>query len=275
MRIRLGHSDDPDDAFMVWALAEQKVDVRGFEFELVPADIQTLNEWALEGRLEVTALSLAAYPFVQDRYALLPHGASIGRGYGPVVVTREPLSLDDLRAVEIVVPGRLTTAFLVLGLALGGAFSHRELDFREILDEVREGRANAGLLIHEGQLTYADAGLAKSLDLGEWWLAETALPLPLGVNTVRRDVERVEELSRVLAASIDVGLAERKTALAYAQSYARGLDETTADRFVDMYVNDMTRSYGDEGRRAVEELLRRAQAAGVYENVRVEFVGAA
>jgi 1,4-dihydroxy-6-naphthoate synthase len=275
VRIRLGHSDDPDDAFMVWALAERKVDLRGFEFELVPADIQTLNEWALAGRLEVTALSLATYPLVQERYALLPHGASIGRGYGPIVVTREPMSLDELRAVEIAVPGRLTTAFLVLGLALGRGFANRELDFRAILDEVREGRAQAGLLIHEGQLTYAAAGLTKSLDLGEWWLRETGLPLPLGVNAVRRDVQRVEELSRVLADAIDAGLAERQSALAYARTYARGLDDTTADRFVDMYVNDMTRDYGDVGRHAVEELLRRAQAAGAYADVRIDFVGAA
>jgi 1,4-dihydroxy-6-naphthoate synthase len=273
MRIRLGHSDDPDDAFMVWALAEQAVDLRGFSFELVPADIQTLNEWALEGRLEVTALSLATYPLVQDRYALLPHGASLGRGYGPVVVTREPMSVERLRTTEIVVPGRLTTAFLALGLALGGSFAHRVLDFRRILDEVRAGRAEAGLLIHEGQLTYAAAGLAKSLDLGEWWLEETGLPLPLGVNAVRRDVERIGELSRVLAESITAGLAQRTAALTYAQGYARGLDDATADRFVDMYVNDLTLDYGEEGRQAVTELLRRAQAAGVYDDVRVDFVG--
>jgi 1,4-dihydroxy-6-naphthoate synthase len=274
MRITLGHSDDPDDAFMVWALAERRVDLRGFEFELLPADIQTLNEWALEGRLDVTALSLATYPLVQETYALLPHGASIGKGYGPIVVTRQPLSLDELRATEIVVPGRLTTAFLVLGLALGGSFSHRVLDFRQILDEVRDGHADAGLLIHEGQLTYADAGLAKSLDLGAWWLDETGLPLPLGVNVVRRGLERVEELSRVLAESIEAGLVERKAALAYAQGYARGLDDATADRFVDMYVNDMTLNIGDEGRRAVAELLSRAQAAGLAGEVRVDFVGA-
>ncbi len=272
MLIRIGHSNDPDDAFMVWALAERRINARGFEFELVPSDIQTLNEWALEGRLEVTALSLATYPLVQDHYALLPHGASIGSGYGPIVVTREPMTRDALREVEIVVPGPLTTAFLVLGLALG-PFAYRELDFQRILDEVREGRADAGLLIHEGQLTYADAGLAKSLDLGEWWLGETGLPLPLGVNAVRRDVERIGELSAVLAESIEAALVHRDEALAYASRFARDLDDATADEFVSMYVNELTRAYGDEGRGAVEELLRRAHAAGVYdEPVRVEFV---
>jgi 1,4-dihydroxy-6-naphthoate synthase len=268
VRIRVGHSNAPDDAFMVWALVAGRIDTRGFDFQFVPSDIQTLNEWALEGRLEVTALSLAAYPLVRDRYALLPHGASIGSGYGPVVVSREPLSPDELRAKEIVVPGRLTTAFLVLGLALGGAFAHRELPFDRILEEVQTGRAEAGLLIHEGQLTYAAAGLAKCLDLGEWWLAETGLPLPLGVNAVRRDVERVEELSRVLGESIEAAVEHRDEALAYALGFARGLDDATAGRFVDMYVNELTRDYGDEGRRAVEELLRRADA-----DARVEFVG--
>jgi 1,4-dihydroxy-6-naphthoate synthase len=273
VRIRLGHSDDPDDAFMVWALAERRIDLRGFEFELVPSDIQTLNEWALEARLEVSALSLATYPHVQDVYALLPHGASIGVGYGPVVVSREALSLAQLRSTQVVVPGTLTTAFLVLGLALGGEFAHRTLDFRLILDEVRLGRAEAGLLIHEGQLTYGDEGLVKSLDLGEWWLEQTGLPLPLGVNVVRRDVPRAEELSGVLAAAIHAGLAERQAALSYAQGSARGLDDGPTDRFVDRYVNEMTLDYGDEGRRAVEELLRRAEAAGVYEGVRIDFVG--
>jgi 1,4-dihydroxy-6-naphthoate synthase len=274
VRITLGHSDDPDDAFMVWALAERKLDLRGFEFELLPADIQTLNEWALDRRLDVTALSLAAYPHVHDAYALLPHGASIGRGYGPIVVTRAPQSVSELRETEVVVPGRLTTAFLVLGLAFGGPFRHRVLDFRRILNEVRDGRADAGLLIHEGQLTYADAGLTKSLDLGAWWLQETGLPLPLGVNVVRRGLERVDELSRVLAESIRVGLSERQAALAYAQGYARGLDDSTADRFVDMYVNELTLDVGDEGRQAITELLRRAHAAGLAGEVRVDFVGA-
>jgi 1,4-dihydroxy-6-naphthoate synthase len=273
VRIRVGHSNDPDDAFMVWGLASGCVDPRGFAFEWVPADIQTLNEWALEGRLEVTALSAATYPLVQDRYALLPHGASMGSGYGPIVVAREPLSLEDLARAEIAVPGRLTTAFLVLRMALG-AFRHRELPFEQIADEVQAGRIDAGLLIHEGQLTYEDAGLVKALDLGEWWLLETGLPLPLGVNTVRRDVERARELSDVLRESIDAGLAHRDEAIDYALGFARGLDPDTADRFVSMYVNELTCDVGAEGRQAVEELLRRASQLGVYDApARVEFVG--
>jgi 1,4-dihydroxy-6-naphthoate synthase len=274
MRIRIGHSADPDDAFMVWALVAGRVAPRGFEFEFVPEDIQVLNEWALEGRLEVTALSLATYPLVQDRYVLLPHGASIGSGYGPIVVAREQLSLEELRRVEVAVPGRLTTAFLVLGMALGGPFAHRALPFDRILDEVKSGRAEAGLLIHEGQLTYADEGLVKVLDLGEWWLLETGLPLPLGVNAARRDVPRVDELSEVLRDSISAGLEHREEATAYALGFARDLDAETADRFIAMYVNELTCDYGDEGRHAVEELLRRAGTTGAYtQPVRIEFVG--
>ena len=273
MLIRVGHSADPDDAFMAWGLVSGQVDSRGFELEFVPEDIQVLNEWALEGRLEVTALSLATYPLVQDRYALLPHGASIGSGYGPVVVAREELSPGDLRGVEIAVPGRLTTAFLVLGMALGGPFAHRALAFDRILDEVKSGAAAAGLLIHEGQLTYADEGLVKVLDLGEWWLLETGLPLPLGVNVAPRDVPRLDELSIVLRESITSGLDHREEAIAYALDFARDLERDDADRFIDMYVNDLTCDYGDEGRKAVEELLRRAEATGAYERpVRVDFV---
>jgi 1,4-dihydroxy-6-naphthoate synthase len=273
MLVRVGHSADPDDAFMVWALASGAIDRRGFEFEFVPEDIQVLNEWALEGRLEVTALSLAAYPLVQDRYALLPHGASIGSGYGPIVVAREPLALEELRELEVVVPGRLTTAFLVLGMALGRDFAHRTLPFDKILDEVKSGRAEAGLLIHEGQLTYAEEGLAKVLDLGEWWLLETGLPLPLGVNVARRDVPRLDELSAVLRESITAALANREDATAYALEFARDLDRDGANRFIDMYVNELTCDYGDEGRQAVAELLRRAEATGAYERpVRVDFV---
>jgi 1,4-dihydroxy-6-naphthoate synthase len=275
MRIRLGHSPDPDDAFMFWALSENVVDTRGFEFEQVLQDIQTLNEWALEGRLEVTAISLHTYPLVQDRYVLLPHGASMGSGYGPVVVSAEPMSREELLQTEILIPGRMTTAFLVLKMYLGGEFRCREVPFDEILDEVKDGRAQAGLLIHEGQLTYASEGLAKSVDLGEWWLLETGLPLPLGVNVARRDIgeEQLRELSEVLRDSIEAGLANRKEAMSYAMGYGRGLDADLADRFVGMYVNELTCDYGDEGRQAVQELLRRAEATGAYERpVKVEFV---
>ncbi len=275
MLIRLGHSPDPDDAFMFWALAEGRVDARGFEFEHVLRDIQTLNEWASEGRLEVTALSLHAYPFVQDRYVLLPHGASMGAGYGPIVVSRAPLDRDALREVEIAVPGRMTTAFLALRLFLDGDFPYRVVPFDEILDEVAAGHADAGLLIHEGQLTYADAGLVKSADLGQWWQGETGLPLPLGVNVARRDLgeDTLRELSAVLRDSIQAGLDNREEAMRYALRFGRGLDERLADEFVGMYVNELTQDYGEEGRRAVRELLRRGEEVGAFEApVRVEFV---
>jgi 1,4-dihydroxy-6-naphthoate synthase len=273
--IRLGHSPDPDDAFMFWGLASGQVDPRGFEFEHVLADIQTLNEWALEGRLEVTALSLHAYPFVQQRYALLPHGASMGSGYGPIVVAREPLSREQLAGTRISVPGRMTTAFLVLRLCLG-EFDYREAPFDRILDQVVEGHADAGLLIHEGQLTYGLRGLEKVIDLGEWWLLETGLPLPLGVNAARRDLgeDALREVSAVLEESIRAGLSNRREALAYAGQFGRGLDAELTDRFVGMYVNELTCDYGDEGRAAVQELLRRGDAIGAFpEPVRVEFVG--
>jgi 1,4-dihydroxy-6-naphthoate synthase len=255
--IRVGHSADPDDAFMFWALEAGRVDARGLEFEQVVSDIQTLNEWALGGRLEVTAVSAGAYPHIAEHYVLLPHGASMGDGYGPVVVAREEV---DLKEVEIVVPGRLTTAYLVLRLALGEP-RIRELPFDRILDEVRSGRADAGLLIHEGQLTYAGAGLRKLLDLGEWWQTETGLPLPLGVNVARRDLDRLSDVSAVLGEAIRVGLEHRDEALAYAERFGRGIDRETADRFVAMYVNELTTDYGDRGRRAVEELFRRAGTA--------------
>ena len=259
MRIRVGHSADPDDAFMFWALDAGRVDQRGLEFEPVVSDIQTLNEWATEGRLEVTAISLGAYPHVADHYVLLPHGGSLGQGYGPVVVARSPLDLDALRDVEIVIPGRLTTAYLTLRLALGPDVRVRELPFDRILEEVRSGRAEAGVVIHEGQLTYRGAGLAKVLDLGEWWLLETGLPLPLGVNVARRDLGgRLGDVSAVLGDAIRAGLDHRDEALLYAQRFGRGIDAETNDRFVAMYVNDYTCDYGDEGRRAVSELLRRA-----------------
>ncbi|HEY7691010.1 MAG TPA: MqnA/MqnD/SBP family protein [Gaiellaceae bacterium] len=274
MLIRLGHSPDADDAFMFWALAEGRVDTRGFEFEHVLRDIQTLNEWALEGRLEVTAISLHAYPFVQERYALLPHGASMGSGYGPVVVARRALTKDELREAEIAVPGTMTTAFLVLRMVLGD-FSYRVVPFDEILDQVKAGEAEAGLLIHEGQLTYESEGLQKIVDLGEWWLLETGLPLPLGANVARRDLgeERLHDLSEVLADSISAGLANRRQAMQYALRFGRGLDNELGDRFVGMYVNELTQDYGEEGREAVRELMRRGEEIGAFESpVHVDFV---
>jgi 1,4-dihydroxy-6-naphthoate synthase len=275
VRIRLGHSPDPDDAFMFWALTTDLVDRRGFEFEQVLQDIQTLNAWALEGRLEVTAVSLATYPLVQDTYAILPHGASIGSGYGPVVVSCDPMPIDELRAREIVVPGSLTTAFLTLRLVLGD-FRYRELPFEQIIDEVVARRAEAGLLIHEGQLTFEDHGLHRVVDLGKWWLLETGLPLPLGVNVARRDLggRRLADLSAVLADAIQCGLDHRAEALEYALQFGRGIDAAVADRFVSMYVNELTRDYGDEGRKAVRELLRRGERIGAWPApVRVDFVG--
>jgi 1,4-dihydroxy-6-naphthoate synthase len=223
----------------------------------------------------VTAISLHSYPFVQDTYMLLPHGASMGAGYGPVVVGREAMTREQLRGIEIAVPGTMTTAFLVLKMYLGGDFSFRVVPFDQILDEVLERRAEAGLLIHEGQLTYEAQGLTKSVDLGEWWLLETGLPLPLGVNVARRDLgtEALRVLSDVLRDSIRAGLDNRQEAMRYALKFGRGLDTDLADRFVGMYVNDLTCDYGEEGRQAVQELLSRAEAMRAFpEPVRVEFV---
>jgi 1,4-dihydroxy-6-naphthoate synthase len=259
MPVRVGHSADPDDAFMYWAIEAGRVDTRGFEFEQVVSDIETLNRFALEGRLEVSALSLGAYPSVADRYALLPCGSSLGFGYGPIVVAREQLGLDALRELEIVIPGRMTTAYLVLRLVLGHDVKVRELPFDKIGEEVASGRAEAGLLIHEGQLTYGASGLLKLVDLGVWWQEETALPLPLGVNVARLDLgESLVPLASVLAEAIELGLENRDEALAYAQAFGRGIDRATADRFVEMYVNELTRELGETGRSAISELLRRS-----------------
>jgi 1,4-dihydroxy-6-naphthoate synthase len=274
VRIRVGHSPDPDDAFMYWALTTDAVDTGGYEFEQVLSDIQTLNQWARAARLEVTAISLAAYPFVQQDYILLPHGASIGSGYGPVVVAREPLTRAELANCEIVVPGVMTTSFLALRFVLG-ELRYRELPFDEIPDEVASGRADVGLLIHEGQLTFEDYGLVKVLDLGEWWLLETGLPLPLGVNVARRDLgeEVLGDVSEVLRDAIQCGLDNRAEALEYALQFGRGIDAAVADRFVSMYVNELTQDYGDEGRKAVTELLRRGEALGTFPApVQIDFV---
>jgi 1,4-dihydroxy-6-naphthoate synthase len=275
MLIRVGFSADPDDAFMFWGLASGWTDPRGYEFEPVVEDTQTLNEWSLQGRLEVTVVSLATYPLVQNRYLLLPHGGSMGSGYGPIVVAREKLSVDALRETEIAVPGKLTTAFLVLKMALGGEFECRVLPSDEILSAVASGAASAGLLIHEEMITYLDFDLEKCLDLGEWWLLETGLPLPVSVNVIRRDLGDAVagEVSSILRESIDAALEHRSEALEYALAFGHGVDSVRGDRFIGMYVNERTLDYGDEGRLAVRELLARAEAVGAYdEPVRIQFV---
>ena len=274
MRIRVGHSPDPDDAFMYWALTTDLVDTRGHAFEQVLGDIQTLNQWARCGRLEVTAISLAAYPFVQEDYALLPHGASIGSGYGPILVAREPMSKEELYELEIVVPGALTTSFLALRMFLSD-FPYRELPFEQIPEEVASGRADVGLLIHEGQLTFEDYGLVKVLDLGEWWLLETGLPLPLGVTVARRDLgdDVLSDIREVLGDAIQCGLDHRAEALEYAIQFGHGIDAAVADRFVSMYVNELTKDYGDEGRKAVTEILRRGEVLGAFPGpVQIDFI---
>lgn len=264
MHVRVGHSPDPDDAFMVWAIAERALDLRGFEIELVPADIQTLNGWAVEGRLEATAMSVGAYPGVQDTYRLLGHGASLGEGYGPVVIAREPIDLDRLAGMRVAVPGPQTTAFLTARLALP-AFEPVQLDFERIMDAVASGDVAAGVVIHEGQLTWEQEGFARVLDLGAWWEGETGMPLPLGAVAMRRDVpeDRARDLSAVLKEAVAVGMEHREAALAYAIEYGRGIAPDLNDRFVAMYVNDLTLDYGERGRAAVALLLERGAAAGL------------
>jgi 1,4-dihydroxy-6-naphthoate synthase len=274
--IRLGHSPDPDDAFMFYALAEELIPADGFRFEHVLRDIETLNRWAFEGRLEVTALSVHAYAHLSDRYRLLPHGASMGERYGPVVVARAPMEPSELRRRRVAIPGLLTSAFLQLQLAVGRIEAPQVVPFDRILDVVAAGEADAGLVIHEGQLTFGSQGLVRVLDLGEWWHEEAGgLPLPLGANAVRRDLgqEVMRRLSVLLRESIRYGLEHRPQALAHAARFGRGLDDVLADRFVGMYVNDRTLDYGEDGRAAVAELLRRGAEAGLVPGpVVVDFV---
>lgn len=263
--VKVGHSPDPDDAFMVWALHEGVVRDEALQVELVPRDIETLNRWAVETQpLEATALSAAAYARAADKYWILPHGASFGDGYGPIVVTRRPVAMRDLAGSTIATPGELTTAFAALRLALPGV-RHEHLPFDEILPAVRAGRFDAGLLIHEGQLTWQREGVHKALDLGAWWKDETGLPLPLGLTALRKDLgeEAGARVNRLLAASIQAGLRERPKALAYARTFGRGIPLDDADRFVAMYVNDLTVHMGERGLRAVETFLRRAGEAGL------------
>jgi 1,4-dihydroxy-6-naphthoate synthase len=271
MRIAIAHSPDSDDAFMFYGLASGKVPTDGFQIEHVLSDIETLNRAAFEGRYEISAISFHAYAYLSSRYVLLPHGASMGDRYGPVVVSREPFS--SLEGIRVAVPGTLTTAFLTLRLFRPDV-EYDVMPFDQIQEAVREGRVQAGLLIHEGQLTYAAEGLHKVVDLGEWWADRTnGLPLPLGGNVIRRDLGRdvIARLSRLLHDSIAYALAHRAEAVEYAQQFGRGLDRAHTDRFVGMYVNDLTLSYGTRGRDAVVRLLTEAADKNLIPRVDVEF----
>ena len=278
--IRVGHSPDPDDAFMFYALAKDKIDTGRYRFVHELVDIETLNRRAFSGELELTAVSLHAYAHLADLYMLCPCGASMGDRYGPMLVARSKCTLDDLAGQTIAVPGTLTTAYLALRLCLGTDFPHVVVPFDRILDVVAAGEYQgqpvaAGLIIHEGQLTYADQNLELILDTGQWWFAETGLPLPLGANAIRKDLgmETIREVNRLLKESIQYGLDHRQDALDYALSFGRGLDRAKADAFVGMYVNDWTLDFGPRGREAVTELLARGHDAGVIpKRVVPEFV---
>ena len=272
--IRVGHSPDSDDAFMFYALAEGLVDTGDLTYTHELQDIETLNRRALKGELEVTAVSIHAYAYLADQYALLPSGSSMGDRYGPRLVARQPGSLEDAAGQRIAVPGLLTTAYLALKLAVSN-FEPVVTPFDQIEEAVKSGEVDFGLLIHEGQLTYADMGLSLIADLGGWWFNKTGLPLPLGGNVVRKDLgpDLMSRISRHLSASIDYALSHRAGALDHAMKFARGLDRSMADTFVGMYVNEWTRDYGDRGREAVRTLLDHGVRAGIItQPVTVEFV---
>lgn len=276
MKITIAHSPDSDDAFMFYGLARGGVPTGGLEVEHQLTDIEALNRHAQEGRHEVTAISFHAYPYVADKYALMPCGGSIGDGYGPLLVARESMTPGEVKGRTVAVPGTLTSAYLALQLFAPGVAT-RVVPFDRILDEVREGRADVGLIIHEGQLTYGGQGLLKVLDLGAWWKEETGLPLPLGGNAVRRDLgpEMMKTLTRLVRETVRHSLEHRPQALEYAMSFARGMDPSVADRFVGLWVNDMTLDMGERGRRAVQTFLDRGHAAGVIpRRVEVDFVDA-
>jgi len=274
--IRVGHSPDPDDAFMFHALANDKVETGRYEFTHELQDIQTLNERALRGELELTAVSLHGFAYMTDKYALCACGCSMGDNYGPMVVAREPGTLESYRGKTIAIPGKLTTAFLALRLALGEDFTPVVYPFDEILNVVKEGKVDAGLIIHEGQLTYQKDGLHLIVDLGKWWQEETGLPLPLGGNAIRRDLgqQTMEEVTALLKQSIEYALEHRGEALDHALQYGRDLDRGEADKFVGMYVNDWTLDFGERGRAAVRKLLDRAYEAKIIPHpVDLEFIG--
>jgi 1,4-dihydroxy-6-naphthoate synthase len=276
MKISLAHSPDSDDAFMFFGLARGHVASGDLRIEHVLTDIETLNREAMLGRHEVTAISFHAYPYVSERYALMPCGGSIGDGYGPLLVAREGLDPRGLQGKTVAVPGTLTTAYLALKLFAPGVET-RVVPFDGILEEVKQGRADVGLIIHEGQLTYGGFGLRKILDLGAWWKAETGLPLPLGGNAVRRDLgaELMRRLTGLVRETVRYSLAHRREALEYALGFARGMDPAVADRFVGMWVNDMTLDCGERGRTAVQTLLDRGHAAGIIpRRVVADFVAA-
>ena len=271
--ITLGHSPDPDDAFMFYALAADKIDTEGLTFRHIIEDIESLNRRAMETELDVTAISIHAYAYVLDQYALLTSGASMGDNYGPRVVAREPMSLDQLRGATIAVPGKMTTAYLALRLCLGDV-NAVVIPFDQIMDTVEHGEADAGLLIHEGQLTSAARGFHKVIDFGEWWKQETGLPLPLGGNAIRKSLgpEMIAKVSRLLNESIRYGLEHREPAVRHSMKYARGMETESTDKFVGMYVNEYTLDYGERGREAVRLLLERGHAAGIIPRpVELEF----
>jgi len=275
--IRVGHSPDPDDAFMFHALANDTIDTGNYQFTHELQDIESLNRRAFEGELELTAVSIHGYAFVEDKYALCASGASMGDNYGPMVVAREPMKIDDLKGKRIAVPGTLTSAFLSLRLLLGDSFEYEVEEFDQILNLVEEGKYDAGLIIHEGQLTYGSQGLNLIVDLGKWWYDETGgLPLPLGANAIRRDLgmEAMLEVTEYLKQSIVYGLEHRQAALDHAMKYGRDLDLAKTDKFVGMYVNDWTIDFGEKGREAVRLLLRRGYEAGIIPKLVVpEFIG--
>jgi 1,4-dihydroxy-6-naphthoate synthase len=281
IRIRVGHSPDPDDAFMFYALAHDQLDTGRYRFEHELVDIETLNRRAFTGDLELTAVSLHAYAHLADKYVLCSSGASMGDRYGPMVVAPQSVSISRLKEMTIAVPGTLTTAYLALRMCLDVDFDHVVVPFDEIIAATLAGQwegrpVHAGLIIHEGQLTYARENLQLIADMGQWWFDETGLPLPLGANAIRRDLgsEAIRDVHRLLKASIEYGLTHRQEALDYALSYGRGLDRDDADKFVGMYVNDYTLDFGDRGRQAVRELLERGHRSNVIPNLVVpEFVG--
>ena len=276
--LTLGHSPDPDDAFMFYALAAEKIDTRGLRFEHILQDIQTLNERALRGELDISAISVHAYTRVLDKYALLPCGASMGDNYGPMIVANEPFDPAELPRKLIAVPGEMTSAFLALKLYLRTAdFRYKAVPFDQIMDAVKRGEADCGLLIHEGQLTFEREGFHNIVNLGEWWFEKTGgLPLPLGANVVRKDLgpELIARLNVILKESIDYGLQHRREAVRHSLQWVRGMGEEMADEFVGMYVNELTLDFGERGRAGVEAFLREAHELGfIPEPVALEFAG--